>query len=110
MNQTFEARHALSHLVLVAGHAVFTGERSSEISDVSKWLVAPYQQRETTDFVTHIRRGVELAAADTRSLLLFSGGATRPFSEPLTEAESYRRVAKLSNWWGHPSVATRTDR
>ena len=58
-------------------------------------------------FVDHIRTGVEAAAADPLSLLLFSGGDTRAEAGPRSEAGSYWGVADAAEWYGHAEVRTR---
>ena len=96
------------NLVLVAGHAIFVGDKSEEILDDASWLLEPYQQDEPRFFQEHIKAGVELAAADPRSLLLFSGGRTRQESRR-SEAAGYRVVAELREYWGNPDIPPRTE-
>merc|ERR1740130_1520374 len=55
--------------------------------------------------VSHIQSGVEVAAADPRALLVFSGGQTRSEAGPHDEGGSYYRVAEHYGWWGHDSDA-----
>ena len=56
-------------------------------------------------FVSHIRAGVDAAAADPRSLLVFSGGQTRATAGPRSEALSYWMVAEHFGWWGGAEAA-----
>jgi hypothetical protein len=53
---------------------------------------------QTESFVDHIRRGVETAAADPDSLLLFSGGVTRRDAGPRSEGQTYWLVADAAQW------------
>ncbi|KAH7912264.1 hypothetical protein BJ138DRAFT_808448 [Hygrophoropsis aurantiaca] len=84
----------LSHLIIVPGHAVWTGMLRSDIFDESKWILEPYQKGRgrIAAFYGHISRGVELALADDTALIVFSGGQTRSHSTT-TEGESYLRLA-----------------
>ena len=56
----------------------------------------------------HIRRGVELAAVDNASLLVFSGGETRAAAGPRSEASSYWEAADALGWFGSPAVRARS--
>ena len=94
----------LTHLVLVAGHAVYMGHDFSPdaASRNSAWLLESYQrvpgQAET--FIEHIRAGVEATAADDTAMLMFSGGETRIDAGPRSEATSYWSVADAAGWYG----------
>lgn len=57
--------------------------------------------------MAHIRLGVEQAAADPKSVLLFSGGKTRASAGPRAEAEGYWLVAEANDWFGFPEVRRR---
>lgn len=76
----------------------------------SVWYLLDYQQGRDLprEFVNHIAAGVEVAAKDPRSILIFSGGQTRADAGPRSEAQSYYFVAEHFDWWGHPAVAGRT--
>ena len=95
---------ALTDLIIVPGHAVFTGTDFSRAQDADSWFLEEYQQRQgpqvVDSFVQHIRVGVREAAANSRAVLLFSGGATRESAGPLSEALSYYRVASASEFFG----------
>jgi len=95
---------------MVAGHAVTMTEslRDVERRD-SKWYLLSYQRDHDVpeNLVAHIRRGVEVAAKDPKSLLLFSGGQTRADAGPRSEAQAYFFVAEHFRWFGHPEVAAR---
>ena len=49
--------------------------------------------------MAHIRAGIQEAAQDPDSLLIFSGGETRAVTGPLTEGSSYFRVADALKLW-----------
>lgn len=55
----------------------------------------------------HIKAGVERAAANPNSILVFSGGQTRPPAGPLSEGATYWHAARAMNWFGHPEVEQR---
>ncbi|KAI0557635.1 PEK/GCN2 protein kinase [Gracilaria domingensis] len=99
-----------THAIVVCGHAVYLGGR--EISpiaatDPSEWALQTFQVQETSQFILHIRRGVELAASDPSSLLIFSGGQTRS-PHFLSEAQGYHDLALVHRFWGFEQVASRT--
>ncbi|KAG1870472.1 hypothetical protein C8R48DRAFT_760590 [Suillus tomentosus] len=86
----------LSHLVIVPGHAIWTGTQPDQVLDADRWTLEEYQRGggsyRISAFVEHIRRGVEITLKDDSSLLVFSGGQTR-LQSTTTEAESYMRLA-----------------
>ncbi|KAG0704738.1 hypothetical protein DFH29DRAFT_910719 [Suillus ampliporus] len=86
----------LTHLVIVPGHAIWTGTQSDQVLDEDRWTLEEYQRGggsyRISAFVEHIRRGVEITLKDDTSLLIFSGGQTR-LQSTTTEAESYMRLA-----------------
>lgn len=97
---TFPAPH-LENLVLVAGHAVYTGVDFHLATREDSWFLEPYQQveGEAQSFVDHVRMGAELAARDPSALLLFSGGQTRAAAGPRSEGLSYWVVAEAAGWF-----------
>jgi len=92
----------LDDLILVAGHAVYTSHDfdKNDIRSDKSWFLQPDQGGLSSAFVTHIKRGIELAAFNPRALLVFSGGETRKEAGPRSEAHSYWMVAQFSNWFG----------
>ncbi|CAO1633321.1 unnamed protein product [Jaminaea pallidilutea] len=83
----------LDHLVLVVGHAVWAGSSFDGRSRDENWILEPYQTGGSVNtYWKHIEKGLEIADADPRSLLVFSGGQTRTVSLQ-TEAESYFSLA-----------------
>lgn len=102
--------HQLDHLIMVAGHAVTMAESLDRAdSNDGVWFLLEYQRRQDMPaaLVGHIRRGVEVAAADPKSLLVFSGGQTRSEAGPRDEGSSYYRVAEHYRWWGASSRKAR---
>lgn len=84
-----------THLVIVAGHAIFTGPSytASALATESNWALEPYQTGFVATFLSHIRRGIDLARASPLSILIFAGGATRASASPRTEAGTYFEAA-----------------
>ncbi|RDB24818.1 Uncharacterized protein C57A10.07 [Hypsizygus marmoreus] len=90
--------HGLTHLIVVPGHAIWKGVDPELRLREDQWILEPYQRGvgRVSAFFAHILRGAELAREDEHSLLIFSGGQTRPTSTT-TEAESYMRLAVVAN-------------
>lgn len=83
----------LTHLVIVAGHAIWKGDDPALIMNDTSWLLEDYQRGGSVKtFVKHIEEGLKIAVEDKSSLLVFSGGQTRRQSWK-TEAESYYHLA-----------------
>ena len=104
-----EALRRATHLVVVAGHAVFTAldHGGGAVEREASWFLEPFQHGQLTTMIEHIHKGVELAAADNRSLVLFSGGQTRAAAGPRSEALSYWEAAEAEGWFGLPQVQPR---
>lgn len=93
----------LSHLVLVAGHAVVMADSLEHVLHRdSDWFLEPYQLHQDLPeaLVSHIHAGVRLAAFDPTALLIFSGGQTRAAAGPRDEGWSYYPLAEHFSWWG----------
>lgn len=93
---------AARHLIIVAGHSVtVSGHLFDADHDEHDWYLLDYQRGHGLPeaVVGHITAGIEAAAAETDSLLVFSGGATRPTTGPDTEGASYFRVADAMGLW-----------
>ncbi|KAL6527508.1 hypothetical protein OROGR_016598 [Orobanche gracilis] len=90
------------NLVMVAGHSVYTSSGCDKVDEENAWYLEPYQKHpgQAATFVEHIQKGVEIAANDDGSLLLFSGGETRKDAGPRSEAQSYWIVAESKQWFG----------
>lgn len=90
------------HLIVVAGHSVtVSGHLEDADEDERDWFLLDYQKNHglPAAIVGHIRAGIEQAAKDPNSLLVFSGGETRASTGPETEGSSYYRVADAMNLW-----------
>ncbi|KAK7320887.1 hypothetical protein VNO77_30798 [Canavalia gladiata] len=92
----------LQNLVMVAGHSIYTSSSCGKIDKEDSWFLESYQRNpgQAATFVTHIYKGVEVAARDDSALLLFSGGETRKDAGPRSEAQSYWAVADSKGWFG----------
>ncbi|XP_027333970.1 uncharacterized protein C57A10.07 [Abrus precatorius] len=92
----------LHNLVMVAGHSIYTSSNCGKIDKEDSWFLESYQKNpgQAATFVTHIYKGVEIAARDDSALLLFSGGETRKDAGPRSEAQSYWAVADSKGWFG----------
>jgi len=97
----------LSNLIVVCGHAIYVAEDFEHPEADESWCLAPFQKGEPRFYIEHIRTGVELAAADPRALLVFSGGMTRKEAGRKSEAAGYLRVAEHFGFFGHADVARR---
>lgn len=94
----------LKSLVLVACHSVYKETDYGHPEDVHSWSLLEYQKKtpgQTHSFLEHIQLGVREAAADEKSILLFSGGQTRREAGPRAESMGYWMVAEASDWFGH---------
>ncbi|KAG1716092.1 hypothetical protein ID866_1064 [Astraeus odoratus] len=103
-----ETLTSLDHLIIVPGHAIWTGHKQEHVFDEEYWSLEDYQKGggRISAFVDHIRQGASLAIEDENSLLIFSGGQTRLLSTT-TEAESYMRLAlTLDLFGGQPSSSS----
>uniref|UniRef100_A0A6T6M5C9 DUF218 domain-containing protein n=1 Tax=Rhodosorus marinus TaxID=101924 RepID=A0A6T6M5C9_9RHOD len=99
----------MESLVMVAGHAIYvSGVWTKEsVYDESNWFLEKDQAGQVSTFIEHIKTGVEAAAADSMSLLIFSGGETRKGAGPRSEAQTYWLVADALDWFGYPQVSSR---
>ncbi|KAH6835240.1 transmembrane protein [Perilla frutescens var. hirtella] len=90
------------NLVMVAGHSIYTSSSCEKVDKEDAWFLESYQKHpgQAATFVTHIEKGVEIAATDDAALLLFSGGETRKDAGPRSEAQSYWTVAESKQWFG----------
>lgn len=94
-NDTSGAWGSLTHLILLPGHAIqWCTEVGKSPTDESCWYLQSFQHGQVPLFLAHIRRAIEEAANDPKSLLIFSGGQTRPGVGLRTEAHSYFSAAE----------------
>jgi hypothetical protein len=87
---------------MVAVHAIYRGTRwePANVRDEANWFLEQSQHGHVDTFLAQIRKGVELAANDTSSILLFSGGQTRLGLGPRSEGTSYWQAADAFDWFG----------
>ncbi|CAG8518649.1 12130_t:CDS:2, partial [Dentiscutata heterogama] len=80
----------LQDLIIVAGHAIYLGNGLEKVEQDDNWILENFQKGgHVKTFLNHIRKGLELAQQNTKALLVFSGGQTRPAAGPMSEAQSY---------------------
>jgi hypothetical protein len=94
------------HLILVAGHAI--PHRFDDLASDASWYLKHFQHGDGACYVEHVRRGVELAAADPEALLVFAGGQTDREAGPRSEGQGYWLIGDYSGWFGHREVRDRT--
>ncbi len=95
----------MRNLVLVAGHAV--PYRFDRLDSDEGWFLKHFQAGEGRFYVDHVRAGVELAARDPESLLVFAGGQSDPLAGPRSEGQGYWLIADNAGWYGHSEVRER---
>jgi len=80
----------LSHLVIVACHAIYLPGPALGATE-EEWDLQPYQRGRSPQntFLAHIEKGVSVARADPAAMLMFSGGETRRGVGPRVEAAGY---------------------
>lgn len=100
----------LLDLVVVAGHAVYTGTDLLGAGEERNWHLETYQKVDgyAESFVEAMRAGVREAAHNDAALLLFSGGQTRTDAGPLSEGQSYWMVSNAFGWFGEDVVRARS--
>lgn len=114
--ETFNINQLASNaknLIIVAGHSVIvSGHLYDAVIDENIWYLLDYQKGHgiLQAIISHIRLGIQEAAKDPYSLLVFSGGETRPFAGPISEGTSYFCVADAMNLWNGPETNENTYR
>ncbi|CDZ98230.1 Uncharacterized conserved protein [Phaffia rhodozyma] len=95
----------LDHLIVVAGHAIWTGSDPELRDQDDQWLLDPIQRggRTVRAILEHIKAASDLAVTDAKSLLVFSGGQTRR-SATHTEGQSYLTLALASSMLPHTTA------
>ena len=99
----------LEELIVCAGHAAFSSEFIPEDIEaypfdttLGKWVLQSFQEGEPPYYGEHTRRALELLSDSSKTLLIFSGGFTRPQSvgnrHNWSEAASYHTAAERSGW------------
>jgi hypothetical protein len=92
---------AFEHAIIVAGHSVMRlNQMQSAERDERSWYLLNYQIGQDFPAIisSHVRKGIELARDDEKSILIFSGGQTRVDVGPTSEAASYYYLAQQSGW------------
>ncbi|GES74061.1 transmembrane protein [Rhizophagus clarus] len=87
---------------ILKSHAIYLGGNNREIGseeNEENWVLEDYQKGngQVKAFIEHIKKGIELVKENDESLLIFSGGQTRPFAGPRSEAQSYYILAQSLN-------------
>lgn len=86
----------MTSLIMVPGHAIYTGAMNeAELHQDAGWVLEEFQKGgQINTFIDHIKKGLEQLQKDNKSLLIMSGGETRPKAGPLSEAQSYWEIAQ----------------
>lgn len=109
------ALESLDTLIMVPGHAIYVGTDPTHARSIAHWrgTFPGYQDNDEAElYWDHIRTGVLVGARrkekggvkELTSLLVFSGGETRPKAGPYAEAQSYWFLAYQNNWFGYPEI------
>jgi len=70
--EELSTRNDINHLIIVTGHAILLDK--ARYLDDDAWVLESFQRGgQVHTFVDHVLKGIELAHADNRSLLVFSG-------------------------------------
>ncbi|MCB9644637.1 MAG: hypothetical protein H6728_16305 [Myxococcales bacterium] len=88
----------LTHLILVAGHAIYTSNDFTDPTCDGCWSLQSFQTAEPAFYLEHIQHGIARTQADPSALLVFSGGQTRLEAGPRSEAQSYWMLARHLGW------------
>ncbi|KAJ5360919.1 hypothetical protein N7517_010110 [Penicillium concentricum] len=96
------------HLIVVCCHAIYTGGSHLGAPE-NEWLIEPFQKGETPTFIDHVKAGLNALAADSHSLLVFSGGATKKPRTELSEGQSYLNLARDNNYFQGMSTISTID-
>ncbi|CAN3366834.1 hypothetical protein DICA3_F05380 [Diutina catenulata] len=102
----------IDHLIVVPCHSIWTPkDKSSTGRDASEWALADFQTegRDHEAFVGHVTTALNLAHDDDMSIAIISGGQTKKECGPVSESESYYRLAQRLLELGDPKEADFTD-
>ncbi|CAB4443020.1 unnamed protein product [Rhizophagus irregularis] len=96
-NRFFLNKNLKSHAIYLGGsnnHEIGNDEENEE-----NWILEDYQKGngQVKAFINHVKKGIELVKENDESLLIFSGGQTRPSAGPRSEAQSYYILAQSLN-------------
>ncbi|KAJ1928851.1 hypothetical protein IWQ60_001703 [Tieghemiomyces parasiticus] len=92
----------LTELIVVTGNAVFWGNPydMAHVAHGESWALEPFQtESDVAGFLEHIRMGSDMLAQRPESLLVFSGGQTKPQAGMRSEAQSYWQLAQGQGWF-----------
>jgi hypothetical protein len=101
-------RHDLGTLILVAGHGMYVAPDFIDPRGDKSWLLQDFQKGEPPLYIEHVACGIDLATADEKSLLVFSGGQTRAEAGPQSEAQSYWVIAEYVLHWKQTAMRSRS--
>jgi hypothetical protein len=93
----------MNNLIIVPGLAPFKDSTIDAPADPEAdkyWVLMPFQREEPPYYIEHIKKGAELLKQDPSSLLMFSGGQTRPEGKKWSEASTYAAIAARYGYWG----------
>lgn len=99
-----------NHLVVVAGHGIFLGGNIADWQREDMWALEPHQRNSNSILVKtaleHIRSALEfLWREGDESVVIFSGGQSRPQSGPKSEALTYYQLAEYHHFFPPPTFA-----
>jgi len=94
----------IQNLIIVPGHALLKDEALAKqdltyYSDENHWVLESFQKGEVKYYIQHVQAGLKLLMKDDESILIFSGGRTRPGHKKWSEAKSYLAVAQALPEW-----------
>jgi len=95
----------LDSLIIVPGHAICVGTEPAHAEKDEFWIGG--FPGEGIFYAQHADAGVQEAAKNKTGLLVFSGGQTREKAGPMSEAQSYWRLADQKKWLGYEDVRGR---
>lgn len=96
----------LRKLVVTVCHGI--PKRFDNLNDSSSWYLQHTRDNVQSLLIEHIRRGVEIAASDSSSLFISSGGQTIIEAGPRSEAQGYWLIAEQFKWWSKSEVRLRS--
>lgn len=101
--------HALQaeSLIVLGCNAINLGRDYRDPFAERNWVLLSYQAGDPQFYQKQMAEAVRLAAAHPQSLLVVSGGQTRPEGGQRSESGSYLRVMDAIGWWGQPAARQR---
>lgn len=88
---------SLNHLIILPCHGIWKGTNDGQLSE--DWLLESFQieGNDHLAFIEQIRTSIDLLNKDPHSFLLFSGGQTKQIAGPVSESQSYYKLAEKLN-------------